>query len=219
MQAMVEAVPITAQVPAVTASWPSTSEISASLDIAGAIARPEAPAIGAGAEPLAAVAAGHHRPGHQHDRRPAGRDRAHELRRHGLVAAAHQHDRVHRLRADHLLGVDRHQVAVFQAGRAEENLAERNGRELDRQRARRQHAAFHRLQQFRKMAVTIVEARRRVGDADHRLSQHRARIAHGLREGAAQIEREVPVAVVGEAVLEAVRCVQLMRNSARGPRS
>ena len=27
-QAMVEAVPITAQVPAVTASWPSTSEIS-----------------------------------------------------------------------------------------------------------------------------------------------------------------------------------------------
>ena len=31
MQAMVEAVPITAQVPAVTASWPSTSEISAAL--------------------------------------------------------------------------------------------------------------------------------------------------------------------------------------------
>jgi hypothetical protein len=30
MQAMVEAVPMTAQVPAVTASWPSTSEISCS---------------------------------------------------------------------------------------------------------------------------------------------------------------------------------------------
>ena len=63
MQAMVEAVPITAQVPAVTASWPSTSAISASLDVAGAIARPEPAAVGAGAEPLAAVASGHHRPG------------------------------------------------------------------------------------------------------------------------------------------------------------
>ena len=87
------------------------------VDLAGAIARPEAAAIGAGAEALAAMAPGHHRPGHQLDRRQVGRDGAHELRRHGLVAAAHQHDRVHRLGADHLLGVHRHQVAELQAGR------------------------------------------------------------------------------------------------------
>ena len=116
------------------------------IDLAGAIARPEAAAIGAGAEPLAAMAAGHHRAGDQRDGRPVGGHRAHQLRRHGLVAAAHQHHRVHRLRADHFLGVDRHQVAVFQAGRREEHFAERDGRKLQRQRAGRQHAAFHRCQ-------------------------------------------------------------------------
>jgi hypothetical protein len=112
MQAMVDAVPITAQVPAVTASRPSTSEIS------GAVARPETAAVGTGAEPLAAVAAGHHRACHQHDCRAPGGDGAHELRRHGLVAAAHEHDRVDRLRANHFLRVDRHQVAVLEAGGA-----------------------------------------------------------------------------------------------------
>ena len=173
------------------------------VDIAGAIARPIAPAIGAGAKPLAVMAARHHRPGDESDRRAAGRHRAHELRRHGLVAAAHQHDGVHRLRAHHLLGVDRHQVAVFQAGRREKDLAERDGREFDRQRAGRQHAALHRVEQLGKVPVAIVEARRRVGDADHRLFQHGARQAHRLRERAPQIERKVAVAVVGEPVLEA----------------
>ena len=92
------------------------------VDRAGAILRPEAAAIGAGAQPFAAMAAGHHRPADQHHRRLVGRHRAHQLRRHGLVAAAHQHDRVHRLRAHHFLGVHRHQVAEFQAGRVEERL-------------------------------------------------------------------------------------------------
>ena len=53
MQAMVEAVPITAQVPAVVASRPSTSIDFLVVDLAGAVLRPEAAAIGAGAEPLA----------------------------------------------------------------------------------------------------------------------------------------------------------------------
>ena len=171
-------------------------------DFAGAIARPEAAAVGAGAEPLALVPPGHHRTGDQHDRRPPGRDRAHELRRHGLVAAAHQHHGVHRLRADHLLGVDGHQISVFQAGRIEEHLAERHGREIDRQAARRQHAALHRVQQLREMPVAVVEAGAGVGDADHRALQHFARITHRTREGTAQIQRKIPIAVVGEAVFE-----------------
>ena len=107
------------------------------VDVAGAIARPEAAAIGAGAEPLAAIPPGHHRAGDQRDRRTVRRHRAHQLRRHGLVAAAHQHDRVHRLGADHFLGVDRHQIAEFQAGRREKNFAERDGREFERQARRR----------------------------------------------------------------------------------
>jgi hypothetical protein len=56
MQAMVLAVPITPQVPAVVASLPSTSAISLVVDLAGAVARPEAAAVGAGAEPLARCA-------------------------------------------------------------------------------------------------------------------------------------------------------------------
>src|SRR5262249_615665 len=51
----------------------------------------------------------------------------------------------------------------------------------------------------------IVETRRRIGDADHGLRQHRTRVAHGLREGAAEIEREIAVAVLGETVLQPVR--------------
>ena len=53
----------------------------------------------------------HHRPNRDNDRRQIGRDRCHDLRRQGLVAAADHHDRVHRLGADHLLGIHRHQIA------------------------------------------------------------------------------------------------------------
>ena len=152
------AVPITAQVPAVVARLPSTSSISDGGHLAGAVFRPEAAAIGAGAEPLAVPARGHHRPGDQPDRRPVRRHRAHQLRRHGLVAAADQHDRVHRLGADHLLGVHRHQVAEHQAGRIEEHFAERDRRKDQRQAAGRQHAALDRVDQLREMPVAVVEA-------------------------------------------------------------
>ncbi len=172
------------------------------FDIAGAVARPEAAAIGAGAEPLAAIASGHHRPGDERDGRTVGGHRAHQLRRHRLVAAAHQHDGVHRLRPDHLLGVDRHQIAVFEAGRREKHFAERDGRKFQRQRAGSEHAALDRGEQLRKMAVAIVEVRARIGDADHRLVQQRARIAHRLRERAAQVAREIAIAVIGQAVVQ-----------------
>ena len=128
IEAIVLAVPITAQVPAVVARLPSISWISSASISPARYLRPEAPAIGAGAEPLAMPARGHHRPGDELDRRPVGGDRAHQLRRHGLVAAADQHHRIHRLGADHLLGVDRHQVAEHQAGRVEKHFAERDRR-------------------------------------------------------------------------------------------
>ena len=138
-------------------------------DITRAITRPETTTIGAGAESLAAMAARHHGASHQHDRRPAGGHRAHELRRHGLVAAAHEHDRVHGLRPDHFLRVNRHQVAVFEARGAEKDFAQRDRGEGDRQRAGREHSALDRVQQFGEVAVAIVETGRRIGDADHGL--------------------------------------------------
>ena len=152
------AVPITAQVPAVTDRLPSTVAISSAIDAAGAIARPEAAAIGAGAEPLARWRPVLIGPVTSWIAGTIGRQRAHQLRRHGLVAAADQHHRVHRLGADHLLGVHRHQVAEHHAGRAEEHLAQRDGRERQRQRAGRQHAARHRLDQLRHQAMAVVEA-------------------------------------------------------------
>jgi hypothetical protein len=138
-------------------------------DVTRAITRPETTTIGAGAESLAAMAARHHGASHQHDRRPAGGHRAHELRRHGLVAAAHEHDRVHRLRPNHFLRVNRHQVAVFEARGAEKDFAQRDRGEGDRQRAGCEHPALDRVQQFGEVAVAIVETGRRISDADHGL--------------------------------------------------
>ena len=92
---------------------------------------PVAAAVGAGAE-HARPCDGRSASGRStsYDRRHVGRGRAHQLRRHRLVAAADQHHRVHRLRADHLLGVHRHQVAQVHAGRMREALVDRDGREI-----------------------------------------------------------------------------------------
>ena len=53
---MVEAVPITPQVPAVVASLPSISPIRSAVTRPARYARPVAAAIGAGGQPLALIA-------------------------------------------------------------------------------------------------------------------------------------------------------------------
>ena len=93
-------------------------------NVSRSVARPESPAIGAGAEALAAITARHHRSDDELDSGNACRNRAHQLRGHRLVAAADQHHRTHRLRADHFLHVHRHQIAEYQAGRVEKHLAQ-----------------------------------------------------------------------------------------------
>ena len=106
MQAMVEAVPITPQVPAVVARRPSISSMRSSVTLPGAIGSPVAAAIGAGGQALALERRRQHRAGDQLHRRDIGRGSAHQLRRHRLVAAADQHRRIHRLGRQHRLGVD-----------------------------------------------------------------------------------------------------------------
>src|SRR4051812_14738691 len=49
------------------------------------------------------------------------------------------------------------------------------------------------------MAMAVVEAALRVRDADDRALEHLARVAHALRERAAQVQRERGIAVVREA--------------------
>ena len=197
MQAIVLAVPMTAQVPAVVARLPSMLvDLVVVMPPARYCAQKRRQSVQAPSR-SPVVAAGHHRPGDELDRRHVGRGGAHELGRHRLVAAADQHDRVHRLGADHLLDVHRHEVAEHHAGRIEEDLAQRDRRELDRQAAGGEHAALHGLDQLGKVPVAVVEAARRLRDADDRTRQHLLRVAHRRRERAAQVEREVGVAVVG----------------------
>ena len=171
------------------------------VDLSTAEAGPETPAVRAGAESLTAVLAGEHGPGHQLDRGPVGRERSHQLGGDGLVAAAEQHHGVHRLGADHLLGVHRHQVAEHQAGGVQKDLTQRDRGKGQRQAARGQHAPLHRFDQLREVPMAVVEVAGRVGDADDGALEQLARVAHRAREGAAQVEREVGVPVAREALL------------------
>ena len=180
--------------------------ISSASTLAGAILRPEAAAIGAGAKTLAAMAAGHHRPAASWIAGTICRCRAHQLRRHRLVAAADQHDRVHRLRAHHFLGVHRHQVAEHQAGRIEKDFAERDGR--------KRHGAMRRRPARRATPPQpvsgicrwqLLNSRRSHGDADDRLVQHLRRQSHRPGERAPQEAREIAVAVVGGSRLKSDR--------------
>ena len=210
--AMVLAVPITAQLPAVVARLPSMSSMSRLRNLAGPIFGPKAPAVGAGAEPFAVVGHRQHRPADELDGRQVGRGGAHQQRRHGLVAGADQHHRVHRLRADHFLGVHRHQVAEHHAGGMQKDLAERDGREIERQAAGGNDAAFDCLDQFGKMPVAIVEAARRLRDADDGPRQHVGGITHRFGERAAQIERKIGVAVIGEPARQPVFLFVFLRQ-------
>jgi len=157
------------------------------------------------------VARGHLRPADQLDRRLAGAGRTHQLRRHRLVAAAHQHHRVHRLGADHLLGVHGHEVAELHGIGGERGLVQRCGGELERQAAGRRHAALDGVQQLGKVAVAGIEARVRVGDADDGSRQLLARVAHRLGEGAAHVDREVAVAVGLQTLQEAAAFAAVRR--------
>ena len=165
--------------------------------ITGAVARPVAPAIGAGGQPLALVAIGTHRPRDQHHRRHVGADRGHQLRRHGLVAAADEDHGIHRLGAHHRLGVERHEVAVVHRARREERLAQADGGEGHGQAAGEHDAALHRLDQVGDGAVAVVEVRCGIDDARHRAAQRVLRIAHGGGEAAAEVKGEFAVAVIG----------------------
>jgi hypothetical protein len=90
-----------------------------------AIGCPVAPAIRAGRKTLALIGRREHRASDELHRRDIGGHRAHELRRHRLVAATDQDRSIHRLRREHRLGVQSGQVAIVHAGREQRGLAER----------------------------------------------------------------------------------------------
>jgi hypothetical protein len=65
-----------------------------------------------------------------------------------------------------------------------------------------QDAALYGLQHLGKVAVAVVEARRRVTNADDRPGEHLVGVAHRLRERPVEIARECRVVVAGEAAIE-----------------
>ncbi len=115
-QAIVLAVPITMQVPTEGARRSLTISISSASISPARCALQEAATIGTGAEHLTLVMTDDHGSDGDHHRRQIDGCRGHDLGRQRLVTAADDHDGVHRLRADHLLGVHGHQVAQEHRG-------------------------------------------------------------------------------------------------------
>lgn len=145
----------------------------------------------------------HHRPRDQVQDGLIRRDTAHELRGRRLVAAANQHHGVARLRAYHLLRVHAHEVAQIHARRAGKRLMQADGGKVNGQAASELHAALDGLDELRHVGVARVEAAVRVDDAYDGAGQRIFAVAEGFDEDFAEEQREVPVAVGGEALSEA----------------
>ena len=181
------------------------------VDVLGTKACPVAAAVGAGADALRAVRARQHRPGDELHRRQARRGRAHQLRRHRLVATADQHHGVHRLRAQHLLGVHGHEVAQVHAGGLRKAFVQRDGGEGHRQATRQHDAALHRFDELHHVAVAGVVGTACVDDADDGALQGGVAVARAFDEGLAQEERELAVAVARQATRHALRRARVLR--------
>jgi hypothetical protein len=78
------------------------------------------------------------------------------------------------------------------------------GRKFHRQPAGQQHAAFHRLDQARDVAVAWVEIGKRVGDPDDRPLERVVGKAGRLDEGLAQKERKARIAIAGQAFAQSL---------------
>ena len=165
------------------------------VDLARAVLRPQPPAVRAGAQHFALVVAHQHRPGRQHNRRQIHAGDRHHLRGQILVAAADHHHRIHRLRADHLFRLHRHQVAQEHRGGMREALRNRNSRKHHGQPAGQHHSALHALDQVGHVAVAGIVVAESIGNADDGPVERIVGIARRLDKGLAQEQRELGVAV------------------------
>ena len=159
---------------------------------------PQPAAIGTSAQFLALVVADQHRAGDQHDGRHIGTGSGHQLGRHGFVATTDQHDGIHRLGADHFLGIHRHQIAQEHRGRVGKALMDRDGREGHRQAAGQHHSALHGLDQLRHIAVAGVVIAERIGNADDRPLQRIIAETHGLDKSPPQKQRKTGITITRE---------------------
>ena len=169
-------------------------------DAACALLVPVFPGIGSRAELLAAPVAAQLGTGRHIDRGQAHADRAHDQRRRGLVAAAHQHGAVDRVAAQQLFRLHREEIAVEHRRGLHEGLRQRHRRKLDRKAAGLQHAALHVLGAVAQVRVAEVDVAPGIDDADHRLAAKIGGIeaalaqARAMPEGAQVVDAEPAMA-------------------------
>ena len=176
---IVDAVPIVMQCPGERAMPCSKPQPLLLGEVARALLRPVLPDVGAAAELLVAKLPRQHRTGRHEDRGQVHRQRAHQQRGRGLVATAHQHAAVDRIRAQELLRLHREQVAIEHRGRLLEHFGQRERRHLERKAAGLQHAALHLVGALPEMRMARVDVAPGVDDRDDRLALVvLARVAH-----------------------------------------
>ena len=114
----------------------------------------------------AAVLARQHRTARDGDRRQVDARRAHQQRGRGFVAADEQDDAIERIGANRFLDVHAREIPVQHCGRAQQRLAERHHRKLDREAAGLEHARAHMLGNSAEVRIVGHQLRVGVADAD-----------------------------------------------------
>ena len=171
----------------------------AAVEAPGLPLRPEFPDIGAAAEPLIPPAAGQHRPRRHEDRRQVRRDGPHQEAGHGLVAPAHQHRAIDGMALQHLLDLERQEVAIEHRRRLHEHFRQGEHRDFHRKSARLPDATFHFLNTLGEVGVALAQIAPRIEDRDDRPALRLfGRVAH-LPQAATMAE--APQIVGGEPAL------------------
>src|SRR5690606_6502439 len=107
-------------------------------------------------------------------------------------------DAFDRLRADHLLGIHRHEIAIEHRGWADEDFSQRDGGKLERDPTGLEHASFDRGGHLSQMRVAVVELAPGVADTDGGLRQILVGQAHALGKRTPHEGAEVGIAVPRE---------------------
>jgi hypothetical protein len=84
----------------------------------------------------------------------------------------------------------------------EEDLAEGDDRELKGETASLPDPALDGLRKLAEVTMAVVQIAGRIDDADDRLAESIAAVAHGTSEGATNEESELAVSVLGEAAAQ-----------------
>ena len=139
-------------------------------DLAFAQIVPVLPGIRPAAERPALPIAAQHRPRGEENRWQSHGDRPHQQTRRGLVATAHQHAGINRVRAQQLLRLHRQEVTVHHRRGLDDRLRQRDRRQLDREAAGLQDAALHMLDPLLEMDMALVDVGPGVDDPDDRFT-------------------------------------------------